>query len=237
MLDVALSPDGKRIYAVASTKNQEDTLFRVGTIGAKDIKWGDVFTICDLKIVTLATTAADPDKVYGIAHKRVGTTTKKTNGDGLYRIDPAALADGTQPVLVGPTFNSIGHLRIHPKTGKAWASEGVAGGEAKVYTGVRVISNVASATPAVATIPFGGASGKDDIAVWAAEDGAPARDRVRGRRRLRRKAALRLPRDDEGRAGAGGEHGDPPGAVPADGHAPHDLRGRVRRADGQHEDE
>ena len=174
VLDVALSPDGKRIYAVAATKNQEDTLFRVGTIGGKDIKWGDIFTICDLKIVTLATTAADPDKVYGIAHKRVGTTTKKTNGDGLYRIDPAALAAGTQPALVGPTFNSIGHLRIHPKTGKGWASEGAAGGEAKVYTGVRVFSNVALASPAVSTVSLGGVSGKDDIAVWAAEDGAPA---------------------------------------------------------------
>lgn len=173
VLDVALSPDGKKIYAVASTKNQEDTLFRVGTIGSKDIRWGDVFTICDLKIVTLATTGSDKDKVYGIAHKRVGTTSKKTNGDGLYRIDPDALAGGTQPVLVGASFNSIGHLRIHPKTGKAWASEGAAGAEAKVYTGVRVFSNVALASPAVSTIPLGGVSGKDDIAVWAVEDGAP----------------------------------------------------------------
>ena len=45
---------------VAPTRNGEDTMFRVGTIGSKDIDWGDVFTICDLKMVALATTAADP---------------------------------------------------------------------------------------------------------------------------------------------------------------------------------
>ena len=44
-------------------------MFRVGTIGSKDIDWGDVFTICDLKVVALETTAADPSKVYGVAQK------------------------------------------------------------------------------------------------------------------------------------------------------------------------
>lgn len=168
--DVALSPDGKRIYAVASTRNGDDTLFRVGTIGAKEIAWGDVFTICDLKIVTLATTAADPGKVYGVAHTRSG---KKFLGDGVYRIDPEALADGTQPARVGPQFNAIAHLRLAP-SGEAWATEGAAGQEAKLYTGVRHFDNVVAASPTTTQISFGGLKGKDDIAVFRTEDGASA---------------------------------------------------------------
>jgi hypothetical protein len=166
--DVAFSPDGKRIYVVATTRNGEDTLFRAGTIG-REITWDDVFTICDLKIVSLATTPADPNKVYAIAHKLSG---KKFLGDGLYRIDPAALAAGTQPARVGAQFNSVGHLRLTPD-GRAWASEGIAGGEASQYVAVRQFDNVVSSANAT-TIGLGGMTGRDDIAVWLAADGAPA---------------------------------------------------------------
>jgi hypothetical protein len=167
--DVAFSPDGKRIYAVAATKNGEDTLFRAGTITRDSIAWDDVFTICDLKIVTLATTAADPNKVYAIAHKKVD---KKVLGDGLYRIDPAALAQGTQPARIGGEFNAIGHLRL-VADGRAWATEGVAGAEAKEYASVRAFQNVVSSATST-PIPLSGMKGKDDIAVWLAADGAPA---------------------------------------------------------------
>jgi len=167
--DVAFSPDGKRIYAVAATKNGEDTLFRSGSITRDSIDWDDVFTICDLKIVTLATTAADPNKVYAIAHKKVD---KKVLGDGLYRIDPAALAQGTQPARVGGEFNAIGDLRL-VADGRAWATEGAAAGEAKEYTTVRAFQNVVSSATST-PIPLSGMKGKDDIAVWLAADGAPA---------------------------------------------------------------
>jgi hypothetical protein len=167
--DVAFSPDGKRIYAVASTRNGDDTLFRAGTIQRDSIDWDDVFTICDLNIVTLASTPADANKVYAIAHKRDG---KKILGDGLYRIDPAALAQGTQPSRVGAAFNAIGHLHL-AADGRAWATEGAAGAEAKEYVSVRQFANVVS-TDASTSIPLGGMKGGDDIAVWLAADGAPA---------------------------------------------------------------
>ena len=167
--DVAFSPDGKRIYVVATTRNGEDTLFRAGSIGRGAISWDDVFSICDLKIVTLATTAADPKKVYAIAHKQSG---KKIFGDGLYRIDPDALAAGTQPARIGPAFNAVGHFRL-AADGRAWATEGAAGAEAKEYVSVRQFENVVSS--AVTTpMGLGGMKGRDDIAVWLAADGAPA---------------------------------------------------------------
>ena len=166
--DVAFSPDGKRIYAVAATRNGEDTLFRAGSIGRDSIDWDDVFTICDLKIVTLATTPADPKKVYGIAQKRAD---KKIVGDGLYRIDPAALAQGTQPSRVSEPFNAVGHLRL-ADDGRAWATEGAAGAEAKEYVSVRQFENVVSSSTST-PIPLGGMKGRDDIAVWLAADGAP----------------------------------------------------------------
>jgi hypothetical protein len=170
--DIAFSPDGKRIYIVAPTRNGEDTMFRIGTIGGKDISWGDVFTICDLKVVTLATTAADPTKVYGVALKR--QPNKKLLGDGVYRIDPETLADGTQPVRVGDVFNAVGHLQLAP-TGEAWATEATAGQEPKFYTGVRHFTDVTGGRALTqTTIPLGGLKGKDDIAVFRTEDGAQA---------------------------------------------------------------
>ena len=170
--DIAISPDGKQIYIVAPTRNGEDTIFRVGKIGRREISWGDVFTICDLKIVTLATTAADPTKVYGIAQKRQAS--KKLLGDGIYRIDPAALAAGTPPVRVGDAFNAVGHMVIAP-TGETWATEAAAGQEPKSYTSVRHFSDVTgSRALTVDTITLSGMRGKDDIAVFRTEDGASA---------------------------------------------------------------
>ncbi len=170
--DIAFSPDGKRIYMVAPTRNAEDTIFRVGTIGAKEIDWGDVFTICDLKIVALETTAADPGKVYAVAQKR--DANKKLVGGGVYRIDPETLAAGTQPVRVGDAFNAVGHFRLAP-TGEAWASEATAGQEPKFYTGIRRLSDVTGKTPLTqTTVPLAGLKGRDDIAVFRTEDGATA---------------------------------------------------------------
>ena len=169
--DIAFSPDGSKIYMVAPTRNGEDTMFRVGTIGrGKDISWGAVFTICDLKVVTLATTAADPTKVYGVALKRQAN--KKLLGDGVYRIDPETLAAGTQPTRVGDVFNAVGHFRLAPN-GEAWATEATAGQEPTSYTFVRHFSDVTGVRGLTQTpIPLSGLRGKDDIAVFRREDGA-----------------------------------------------------------------
>jgi Family of unknown function (DUF6519) len=168
--DVAFLDDGKTIVVTAPTRNGQDTLFRSGTVRDDGIDWGDVFTICDLRVVSLATTVADRAKVYAIAHKPEG---KKFVGDGLYRIDPAALAAGTQPVRVGEPFNATGHLRL-AANGEGWATEAVVGQDVATYTSVRHFPNVASVDGASDVVSLEGLKGRDDIAVFHSEDGAPA---------------------------------------------------------------
>jgi hypothetical protein len=168
--DIAFLDDGKTIVVTAPTRNGHDTLFRTGTIKDDGIDWGNVFTICDLRVVSLATTAADRAMVYAVAHKPEG---KKFVGDGLYRIDPAALAAGTQPVRVGAPFNATGHLRL-AANGEGWATEAVVGQDVAAYTSVRHFPSVASADGASDVVSLEGLKGRDDIAVFHAEDGAPA---------------------------------------------------------------
>ena len=168
--DIAFLDDGKTIVVTAPTRNGHDTLFRSGTIVDDGINWGAVFTICDLRVVSLATTAADRTNVYAVAHKPEG---KKFIGDGLYRIDPAALAAGTQPVRVGVPFNATGHLRL-TANGEAWATEAVVGQDVHAYTSVRHFPNVASADGVSDVVSLDGLKGRDDIAVFHAEDGAQA---------------------------------------------------------------
>jgi hypothetical protein len=168
--DIAFLDTGKTIVVTAPTRNGHDTLFRSGTIKDDGIDWGNVFTICDLRVVSLATTAADRTNVYAIAHKPEG---KKFVGDGLYRIDPAALAAGTQPVRVGTPFNATGHLRL-AANGEGWATEAAVGQDVAAYTSVRHFPNVASADGASDVVSLEGLKGRDDIAVFHAEDGAPA---------------------------------------------------------------
>jgi hypothetical protein len=120
--------------------------------------------------MSLATTAADRGKVYAIAHRPDG---KKFVGDGLYRIDPAGLAAGTQPVRVGAQFNAVGHLRL-AASGEGWATEAVVGQDVGAYTSVRHFPNVAAADGASDVVSLEGLKGRDDIAVFHAEDGAPA---------------------------------------------------------------
>ena len=87
---------------------------------------------------------------------------------------PEALAAGTQPVRVGDAFNAVGHFRLAPN-GEAWATEAPAGQAPTKYNAVRRIADVTGRAAATATIvPLSGLSGRDDIAVFRNEDGAPA---------------------------------------------------------------
>jgi hypothetical protein len=127
-----------------------------------------VFTLCDLRVMSLATTAADRTNVYAIAHKPDG---KKFVGDGLYRIDPAALVAGTQPVRVGAAFNATGHLRL-AANGEAWATEAAVGQDVATYTSIRHFPNVTTADGASDVVSLEGLKGRDDIAVFHQQDGA-----------------------------------------------------------------
>jgi hypothetical protein len=96
--DVAFSPDGGRIYMVAQTRNEENTLFRAGRVTADGVRWGPLTTICGVQLVTLATTVTDPRHVYAIGM-----------GRGLYRIDPDDVDPSMEPVAA---FAAAGHLVV-----------------------------------------------------------------------------------------------------------------------------
>lgn len=125
--DVAFSPDGKRIYVVVPTRNEDNTIFRVGTLTGQGVDWQPMVTICGVKLVTLATTAADAAHVYAIGLRKV-TVTKDNrqvvewHGAGLYRINPDAPDPNLLP-LVGPDqgFFPFGHLLIDD-AGNAFAT-------------------------------------------------------------------------------------------------------------------
>jgi hypothetical protein len=96
--DVAFSPDGRRIYMVAPTRNEENTLFRAGRVTDDGVRWGALTTICGVQLVTLATSATDPRHVYAIG-----------SGRGLYRIDPDDVDPSMEPLAA---FTAAGHLVV-----------------------------------------------------------------------------------------------------------------------------
>lgn len=105
--DVAFSPDGKRIYVAIPSRSEDNTIFRSGTITADAIAWDSPVTICGLKLVSLATTAADPATVYAVALQKVVTTTTNSKGQtqttvqwqsaGLLRINPDQIDPSNVP--------------------------------------------------------------------------------------------------------------------------------------------
>ena len=157
--DVAVSPDGKFLYAVATTANGENTIFAVGALEnfAKPA-WQPVVVLCDMQLVTLAVTAARPELVYAVG-----------KGQGLYELAPSTLADDPNPTPIFP-FNATGHLVLLDQNEKpiAYAGANLAGGSSDLYDRI-VACDLLS--PSVAP-PFfllkgpGGESlnGQDDIA-------------------------------------------------------------------------
>ena len=104
--DVAFSKDGKRIYAIAPTRNGRDTLLRVGDIEQDQIRWGQLHTICGVRLVTLGTSAKDPSHLYAIGV-----------GSGVYRINPDAPDLSPSPVAA---FNATGQMVV-TEEGQAFA--------------------------------------------------------------------------------------------------------------------
>jgi hypothetical protein len=96
--DVALSPDGRVIYVIIPTRDGKDTFFRYGEIVGKTIAWGSVSVICGVKLMSLATTAADPKVVYAAGL-----------GKGIYKIDPFNVAANALPQF---PFIAAGELQM-----------------------------------------------------------------------------------------------------------------------------
>jgi uncharacterized coiled-coil protein SlyX len=121
--DVAFSPDGSRIFVAIASRTEDNTIFRSGTVTAGGIQWDSPVTICGMKLVSLATTGADPAMVYAVGLHKVTitstgkggqqTTTVQWQSYGLVRVNPDQIDPSNVPPIsvvtqdgnttVGPT--------------------------------------------------------------------------------------------------------------------------------------
>jgi len=135
--DVAFSPDGRLVYVAIPTRDGNDTLFRVGDVGDTGVKWRPATTICGVKLVTLATTQADPEHVYAVGLRRTTAqgkafSLKEYAGAGIWRIPAKEVPDGLGPLESTADLNTVGHLVISPD-GDAVFTVGPAGSTAERY--------------------------------------------------------------------------------------------------------
>lgn len=170
--DVAFSPDGKLIYMIAATKNDENTFFRVGEIGKTGITWRAMVTICGIKLVTLATTPADRTNVYAIGlRKQTITENNQTRtefrGAGLYQINPDNVNPNMEP-MPGMAFNTFGHLEISAN-GRAFITYRADNTQPTSYNMVRCVQLPQGSIVREFQLP---ASGSDDIAIFTAAEEA-----------------------------------------------------------------
>ena len=121
--DVAFSPDGKRIYMIAPTRDNENTFFRAGDISSDGVKWGSLVMLCGARLLTLATTAADPGHVYAVGE-----------GSGLYEIDPSG-PDASLPLLVDDAGTKVGEFTADRSPGDHPERRGRRNGAATGWAG------------------------------------------------------------------------------------------------------
>ncbi|RMI02834.1 MAG: hypothetical protein D6681_10320, partial [Calditrichaeota bacterium] len=96
--DVAFSPDGSRLYAVA-TLEDTDTVFAVADIDDLNHVWRPVHVMCEIRLLSLATAPrVTPNLVYAVGQ-----------GSGLYVFDPDNIPVAPTPMV---PFNAVGHLMI-----------------------------------------------------------------------------------------------------------------------------
>jgi hypothetical protein len=142
--DVAFSPDGRRIYVAMPTRDGNDTIFRVGDIGDITISWRPATTICGVKLVTLATTPADPDHVYAVGLRRRTSSTKgfhprEYEGAGIFKIAPEDVPQALPPMPGTEALNTVGHLLI-TANGQAVFTGGTPGQPATSYNSLFVMA-------------------------------------------------------------------------------------------------
>jgi hypothetical protein len=147
--DVAFSPDGSRVYVIAPTKNRQNTLFRAGRVRDEGVDWSELVTICDVELLSLATSRADPEKVYAIGARR-----------GLFQIDPAAVDPSMPPAL---EFLASGHLVLTDE-GRGYATAVGTGETNPIPEYTRLVGFSIGKTPAFGAtveVPLG----SDDLAL------------------------------------------------------------------------
>lgn len=140
--DVAFSPDGRHVYVAVPSRSGNDTFFRVGTLG-RTIRWGDLQTVCGVRLTALATSQQDPRAVWAVGANQ-----------GLFRFDdPREVPSHPEPVA---EFDAFGHLLVDEQ-GMAYATVTSGRGYESV---ARMRTRDAARQPDVA-VPHG----SDDLAV------------------------------------------------------------------------
>jgi hypothetical protein len=177
--DIAFSPDGKRIYVAIASRNEDNTIFRSGAVTDTGIQWAPQVTICGMKLVSLATTAADPAVVYAVGlHKvqvdvpsgKAGVLKKKFQweGVGLLRITPDQIDPNNVPrVGLGDTFSPSGPLVIDA-TGRAVLAGTAPNTDAASYTKLLQLTVPIGAIGWTVDLP---ASGTDGISFAIVKQG------------------------------------------------------------------
>jgi hypothetical protein len=159
--DVAFPADGQQLYAVA-TINGKDSLFAVAEINSTAHKWLTSTVVCDVQLVTLATRAKSPGKVYAAG-----------KGKGIYELTVANIQPNIAPTFA---FNASGHLVVVEQGTEAYAFATAHGqGTPAVYDRVlRYDLNNQQTTQTFHLVVNGqNVTGADDIAV--AYDAQPPR--------------------------------------------------------------
>jgi hypothetical protein len=183
VLDIAFSPDGTRIHVAIASRNEDNTIFRSGTLSAAGVQWGSPVTICGKKLVSLATTAVDPGVVYAVGLQKVtvtqntgkGTTThQEWRSAGLLRLIPDQIDPNNPPVVpLAGDMVPTGPLLIDV-SGAAVFTTTAPDRDATRYTGLaRVVLPIGQGPPRW-DASFGTRSGSDGIALFAADPGKPA---------------------------------------------------------------
>jgi len=169
--DVAVSPDGTKLYAVASL-NGKDSLFAVADLGATPAFRQQTTLFCDTNLTSLAVHPRAPNRVFAVGRSAAA------NRGGIFAFDPENPPADPNVQGVFLAFNAVGHLAV--------TEDAAAGGimlfasahsdpNSTVYDRVSVFLYDGTLQTTTTTIgPFGN-SGEDDLLVARLPNG---RDRV-----------------------------------------------------------
>lgn len=146
--DVAFSPKGNQLYAVATIKGK-DTAFAIADISGVNHKWHDPSIICDVLLMTLA-----------VWKERVLATGR---GKGLYFINPDNVNATPSPNF---TFNAVSHMILDAERGLAFcsANDNITGAT-DTYDRIAVLDLSKEKGLPLAVFDLAKRTGTDDIAV------------------------------------------------------------------------
>jgi DNA-binding beta-propeller fold protein YncE len=154
--DVVFNTAGTQLYAIA-TLGEDDTLFALADIDTATLAhtWRPAHLLCDLDLRTLATTPADPNRVYAVG-----------KGSGLYALPLENPGLALTPLSA---FNAVGHLVLDGTT--AYATAAAVGTTTDRYDRVQQVDLFTGATTSrlLSAGTFSSLSGEDDLAVVPTE--------------------------------------------------------------------